>query len=247
MLPAIEGIIARRILLNFRADPAVVRRIVPEPLGLDLSGAHAVVGVCLIRLERVRPRGLPEIVGLSSENMAHRFAIVAKRDGIAMPGVFISRRDTDSAFVRVLGGRVFPGYHHGASFEVDDNGDNLSMNIRTEDGAADVRLTARATDAWPESRLFPRLADASQFFERGACGYSCSRDGHTLEGLELRTLAWKVSPLAVSAVHAAYFECSTRFPPGSVTFDHALIMRGIAHEWHGLHDVPELAADFVNG
>lgn len=247
MLPAIEGIIARRILLNFRADPAVVRRVVPEPLGLDLASGHAVVGVCLIRLERVRPRGLPEIIGLSSENMAHRFAIVAKRDGIDTPGVYISRRDTDSAFVRILGGRVFPGYHHGANFEVDDNGDRLSMTIRTEDGAADVRLSARASGEWPQSQLFPRLADASKFFERGACGYSCGRDGHTLEGLELRTLAWKVSPLAIDTVHAAYFERSTRFPPGSVTFDHALIMRGIAHEWHGLQHVPELAADFVAG
>ncbi len=241
MLPAIEGTIARRILLNFRADPAVVRRVVPTPLEHDLVGEHAVVGVCLIRLERVRPRGLPEIIGLSSENMAHRFAIVAKRNGIDTPGVYISRRDTDSAFVRILGGRVFPGYHHGASFEVDDDGDRLSMNIRTEDGAADVRLTGRASDAWPQSQLFPRLADASRFFERGACGYSCGRDGHSLEGLELRTMEWNVRPFAVDEVHAAYFEDTLRFPPGSIAFDHALIMRGLRHEWHSLREVPELA------
>lgn len=34
---------------------------------------------------------------------------------------------------------------------------------------------------------------------------------------------------AVALLH----EDRTRFPPGSVEFDSALLMRGIEHEWHG--------------
>lgn len=242
MLPAIEGIIARRILLNFRADPAVVRRVVPEPFGLDLANGHAVVGVCLIRLEHERPRGFPEMVGFSSENMAHRFAIISNQDGQRTPGVFISRRDTDSRFARLAGGRLFPGYHHAATFDVRDDGDTLTMNVTTVDHAADIRLRGHASHQWPRSTLFPELSDASGFFERGACGYSCGRDGRTLEGLELRTHEWSVRPLAIENVQAAYFEDKKLFPRGSIEFDHALIMRGVRHEWHSLHDAPELAA-----
>ena len=83
------------------------------------------------------------------------------------------------------------------------------------------------------------------FFSRGSCGYSCGRDGRTLEGIELRTMNWSVEPLAVDEIHSAYFSDNHRFPQGSIEFDHALLMRGIPHEWHELRDVPELAADFA--
>ncbi len=51
MLPMIQGVIARRILLNFRADAEVVQRLLPAPLQVDQQNGHAIVGVCLIRLE----------------------------------------------------------------------------------------------------------------------------------------------------------------------------------------------------
>jgi hypothetical protein len=53
MLPKLEGIIARRVLLNFRVDPDVARGLVPEPLELASRSGYAVAGVCLIRLEQL--------------------------------------------------------------------------------------------------------------------------------------------------------------------------------------------------
>ena len=55
MLPLIQGVIARRMLLNFRADADVVQRLLPAPLQCDRQHGHAIVGVCLIRLENLRP------------------------------------------------------------------------------------------------------------------------------------------------------------------------------------------------
>jgi hypothetical protein len=40
-----------------------------------------------------------------------------------------------------------------------------------------------------------------------------------------------VAPLAIERVSSSYFEDRTAFPAGSVTFDCALIMRNVAHEW----------------
>ena len=66
MLPVLEGIIARRILLNFHADPEVTQNLVPSPLKVQTYHGNAVIGVCLIRLEKLRPRGMPEVMGLTS-------------------------------------------------------------------------------------------------------------------------------------------------------------------------------------
>ena len=54
-----------------------------------------------------------------------------------------------------------------------------------------------------------------------------------MDGLELRSLTWQVSPLAMEKVESSFFEERTLFPASSVEFDCALLMRGIDHEWHG--------------
>ncbi len=53
------------------------------------------------------------------------------------------------------------------------------------------------------------------------------------DGLELRSFNWQVQPLAVDKVESSFFENRALFPPDSVKFDCALLMRGIEHEWHG--------------
>src|SRR5262249_57335258 len=111
MLPTLEGIIARRVLVNFRVDPDVARRLVPAPLEPIVERGACVAGICLIRLERLRPKGLPAVVGLASENMAHRIAIRYPTPAGASDGVFIWRRDTDQGVVNLLRRRLLSGGH----------------------------------------------------------------------------------------------------------------------------------------
>src|SRR5438067_2394546 len=137
MLPTLEGIIARRVLLNFRADPQVVRRLVPVPLEVATQNGAAIVGICLIRLEQLRPKGLPADLGMSSENMAHRVAIRYPTDADMRDGVFIWRRETDLALAMFLGGRLFPGVHHCAKFYVAQDAGSLEMEVHTRKREAD--------------------------------------------------------------------------------------------------------------
>jgi uncharacterized protein YqjF (DUF2071 family) len=63
-IPVIKGTIKRRLLVNFRADPAVVQRILPQPFRPKLHRGRSLVGICLIRLEQIRPAGLPVVISL---------------------------------------------------------------------------------------------------------------------------------------------------------------------------------------
>jgi hypothetical protein len=47
----------------------------------------------------------------------------------------------------------------------------------------------------------------------------------------LTTHSWSVAPLAIERVFSSYFADERLFPTGTVSFDCALIMRNIAHEW----------------
>jgi hypothetical protein len=231
-LPVIQGLIRRRMLVNFRVDPAVMQRQLPPPFRPKLLEDAAVAGVCLIRLEQVRPRFVPLPVGAHSENAAHRVAVCwTDERGEAQEGVYVPRRDTDSRLNQLAGGRLFPGWQHRARFDVREEEDCIDFHMRSEDGEVEVRLGARVGDTLPASSGFASLEEASAFFETGSLGFSPRRDGQGVEGISLVTQHWHVEPLLVEHVYSSYFADERRFPAGSVQFDSALIMRNIPHEW----------------
>ncbi len=208
-------------------------RFLPAPFRPKLHRKHAIAGICLIRLEQIRPSGLPRILGISSENAAHRIAVLwDDPSGETREGVFIPRRDTSSWLNHFAGGRIFPGEHHLADFDVTDDGSCISMSIRARDGLMSVRLRAHESDSLPVSSCFMSLDEASAFFEGGSVGYSVTRNCCRLDGIRLQTDIWQVRPLAVEHVDSSFFSDETHFPAGSITFDHALIMRDLNHQWH---------------
>lgn len=232
-IPTLQALIKRRILVNFRATPEVAAQMIPHPFRPKLHNGHAIIGVCLIRLEEVRPKGWPAWMGIASENAAHRVAVEwTDAQGALREGVFIPRRDTGSCLNYWAGGRLFPGEHHFARFAVKEDGKHIDFRMDARDGQVGVRVTGEETDTLPADSCFASLAEASAYFETGSLGYSATRDPARLDGLRLETSTWRVSALKVSKVHSSLFADTRRFPAGSVQFDHALLMRDIKHEWH---------------
>jgi len=223
------------LLINFRADPAVVQALLPTGLSPKLHRGQAIVGICLIRLEGIRPKGCLPLITVSSENAAHRIAVEwTDADGVAKEGVFIPRRDTDSLVNALAGGRLFPGEHNHSRFSVQDDGETISLAMSSSDGDTRVEVKAKAGTSLPESSWFASLEEASAYFESGCIGYSVSCDPARFDGIELKTSRWDVQPLEVTEVYSSFFQNEKRFPAGSVSFDHGLIMREIPHEWHGI-------------
>jgi len=114
-----------------------------------IRAGHAIVGVCLIRLEQIRPAGLPAIMGFSSENAAHRIAVEWDERGVRKEGVFIPRRDTDALVNRLAGGRVFPGEHHAARFSVSESDLHIDFSMESVDGQVSIKLAADEVDTLP--------------------------------------------------------------------------------------------------
>ncbi len=236
-LPVIQGTIRRRILANFRVDPETMQREIPARFQPKLQTGFAVAGICLIRLEHIRPRSLPEIIGLNSENAAHRVAVTWDEGGSTREGVFISRRDTGSQIAHLAGGRIFPGEHHHASFAVTESESEISLAMKSDDAKVNLEIAGTIVRELPATSIFSSLANASSFFEGGSLGYSVTSDPGRLDGLKLATREWLVEPLEVRRIFSSYFSDETKFPKGTVEFDHALIMRNVEHEWHSADDL----------
>lgn len=236
-VPAMRGVIDRRILVNFRIDPEAMAAQLPEPFEPVTVGGKAIGGICLIRLRAIRPRWLPLPAGFGSENAAHRIAVRWPTADGPREGVYVPRRDTSSWLNHLVGGRIFPGVHHRARFVVEESESRFSVEMQSLDGAAGVKVDATISDRLPDHSVFESVEAVSEFFREGALGYSDTGTPGRYDGLELKCRDWSVTPLAVNEVRSVYFENTADFPEGSVTFDNALLMRGIDHEWHGQADL----------
>src|SRR6266700_1462186 len=106
-IPVIQGLIDRRMLVNYRVRPEALRAILPAPFRPKLIDGWGMAGVCLIRLKQIRPRGMPAMLGIGSENAAHRVAVQWDANGETREGVYVVRRDSSSRLNTLAGGRLF--------------------------------------------------------------------------------------------------------------------------------------------
>ena len=237
-LPEIHGIIRRRMLVNFRVEPEVIRRQLPSKFRPKLYDGFAIAGICLIRLEQIRPKYFPSFLGVSSENAAHRIAVLWDDEhGRIQEGVYVPRRDTNSALNTIAGGRLFPGEYHQARFQIADSGEKIDFEMKSQDSEVAVRLRAKTSKELSASSKFATLKAASDFFEPGSLGYSATQNSQRMDGMTLKTKTWRVEPLEVEEVYSSYFSDEINFPKSSIWFDCALLMRNIEHAWHSAPDL----------
>jgi hypothetical protein len=236
-LDTIHGIIDRRILLNYRLDAQALERVLPAPFRPKLYRGYGIGGVCMIRFKALRPRRVPQWLGMGSENAAHRFAVEWEQDGQHKEGVFIPRRDTNSWFNKQLGGRAFPGIFQRSQFEGRETEEALSLRVTHEDGAQALYFEGRVAQALPPTSLFSSVEEAAEFFSLGATGYSQTHVKDHYHGMDLRSSNWSVIPLAIEKAQSCFFDDANNFPPGTAELDCALLMRGIEHEWRSQPDI----------
>lgn len=227
-IPTIHGYIDRRILINFTADPEAVKKNIPSPFRPKLYNGKAIVGICLIRLKHIKPKGFPNFIAVNSENGAHRIAVEWDENGETKSGVYIPRRDTSLKLNALVGGRLFPGKHHHAKFNVKENDGHYQIDFTSSDDTQ-IKIDANETQAFNERSIFRSLSNASTFFENGDLGYSPNSD--KFDGLRLKAYKWEVKPLHVVKVRSSFFDNEEFFPKGTVVFDNALLMTNIEHEW----------------
>lgn len=225
------GTIERRILVNYAADPEIAKSLIPSDLKLQLINGKAVVGVCLIRLTNLRPKWLPPIFGLTSENIAHRIAIEYNDDSESATGVYVPIRHTNSLLSTYVGSRMYPGVYKMAKFHTHETDTQHKVSAISRDKTMSIEIDAIETSDF-SSNLFSNFDEASNFFKCSSVGFSPDRQGCELEGIELKTNKWEMTPLKVSSIRSSTYDDLKVFPKGSIEFDSALIMKDIDVTWN---------------
>jgi hypothetical protein len=235
--PALRTVIERRLLINYRVDPDVLARFLPAPFRPVTVNGYGVAGICLIRLGRVRPVGVPGAAGLTMESAAHRVAVcwdsADGAEGAAGPvtGVYIPRRDTSSRLAALLGGRVFPGWQHLARFRADEDDGRFLIRADSRDGRVHIRAAGHCSGQITPGSVFARLDQASRFFACAPVGYAATPAEGVFDGVRLETEGWALHPVHLDQVSSSFFDDQARFPRGTAVPDSAFLMSGLPATW----------------
>lgn len=226
----IDCVIKRRLLVSYSIDPDRVDALLPRPFRPQLVNGHAVGGVCFIRMSALRPAPLPRAAGLTSENVAHRFAVEWDDEHGTHAGVYVPRRDTNSRITAALGASMFPGAYHLARFNVIESADKIRIGVRSRDLLVSLSVAA-APAADLSSSLFASLDEATGFFRRGALGFSPSAANGCLDGVHLHSTNWAAQPMIIMAMSSSLFDDAAIFPSGTCALDSALLMTNVTARW----------------
>lgn len=244
-VPQLRATIERRLLVNYRIDPEVLAATLPQPFRPATIDGHGIAGICLLRLGAIRPAGVPKMLGLTSENAAHRVAVEWDAPEGTKTGVYIPRRDTSSRLSALAGGRLFPGWQHPARFDVREGDDRYEIRLASTDGEVNVEVTACPSDRPMPGSVFESVAAASAFFRSAPVGYAATPCDGVFDGVELGTDGWNLEPLHVERVSSSFFDDGARFPPGTATLDSAFLMAQIPTRWRPQPQlVAPVGADF---
>jgi len=223
-------VIDRRILVNFHVDPEVLAGALPEPYRPWRVRGTGIVGVCLIRLKRVRPPFVPSALGGNSETAVHRIAVEWEEGGTLKQGVYTPRRDTSSRIDVLLGGRGLPGRRHHARFRVREDLTRYRIEMTSDDRAAHLLLDAEVVDRLPGGSVFRSLREATDFFEVSIPGIAPTTRRGVPGFTSLSPAVWRVQPLAVHRIESSYLE-DARYRQGAVAFDSALLIQRRQHRF----------------
>lgn len=223
--PKLNANIERRLLVNYSVDPVVLKPFLPVGYTPQLINGRAVAGICLIRMGAVRPSWLKPELGWRGENVAHRIAVERQGEDGSEHGVFIPIRHSASILPVLAGGRLFPGVHKHADFTVHEEEELIAVKAESPEYFVDVKV--RVTEEW-DSRLFPDLETASQFFKKDKEGWSPQRHGSAMDTMVLETDAWHVESGSMEKLKSSFFDA---LPVGSYDFDNVLVMRKVPVTW----------------
>jgi hypothetical protein len=237
-LPRIEGIIKRRILINYQVDPDIISKHLPQKFSPKIINGKAIIGICLIRLEQIRPKFFPLKVGIKSENVAHRIAVNWTDElGNRKDGVYIFRRDSNSLLNTVFGGRLFPGEHNRAIFKINETPDYIDMLIKSTDQKVKIHIKGLFEDGELNNSIFQSIDQMSDFFKSGSNGYSPVTGKNCYQGMCLIPLKWNFRILKKESLEVSYFKDVLRLGDDQLVFDSLVLMKDIPHEWQGLKTI----------
>lgn len=177
------------LFAHWIADAALLRRLIPPGLALDLFDGRAYVGAVPFRMEGVTPRGVPALPGVDAfPEMNLRTYVTAG----GKPGVWFFSLDAGQKLAVRVARRWFHLPYFDARFKIRNTGESVEYAaVRTHRGAPGAAFSATYAPVGPVCRSAPGSLDG-WLTERYSL-YAADTAGHLYRG-KIEHQPWPLQP-----------------------------------------------------
>lgn len=233
ILPAIRAELAERFIFNFRMPPAALRAFLPVPwLAPQEIEGWAVASYCLLDLRNITIAPLPPKAGLHSLSCAPRFAVMDESAQPPRPAVFLTERQTNSAFGAWFTSLGFSAPHPYAE-SVIKGANPWEIEARIPQGETIFKANTQRGDN--TSQLWKSTQEFADFIAQGVSSYGLSIRGSRLTMLDLHKQDGAYESLEVKSIGGSAID---EWQNAGAVFDSAFRTFGGIYQWtyRGLTD-----------
>jgi hypothetical protein len=219
---AVRATLRECVTLTYAVPATVLRTLLPPGLRIDTLGDDGFVAVALVQTERMRPDGVPAVLGGNFFLAGYRiFATLTPGAGTSgashlecqplalsrsLRGLRILRSDTDRTLM-ALGGNVLTHYNYRrCRARVTTGSDTARFTVESRDGFGDVDVIVRFDEAsLPPGSPFASMREARRFAGPLPFTFDYEDATHSIIAIEGRRTNWRPAPVGVVVQRLTFF------------------------------------------
>jgi uncharacterized protein YqjF (DUF2071 family) len=222
------GRLSKLTLLSYRTPIEDVQHLVPDGIDLLTQGSWAFWSVALCQVEKMRPAGVPALLGMTYRHVGYRLYVSAEtRDHGTRDGLFFVRSEADRAWARWGGNLVTDFRFNPARVRVTDQGDSLSYLIDSAGQRSEI-VTRVARGGLIAGSCFDTPEACEALLAYRPVGLAIRGREVRLATVDRREIDWVERPVAVTRARWAFFE---RVKQNRLTLERATRVAPIDYVW----------------
>lgn len=234
ILPSVRAALAERFIFNFRLPPEALVQFLPAVpwLAPQPVNGFGVASFCVLDLRGITVAPLPTTAGLTSISCAPRYAVLDASSGVPTPAVFVTERQTSSAFGAWFTSLGFSAPHPHMEASIRHEQEAICLDAAEPHGETLFSAVTHPASSL-HSELFSSASEFAAFIAQGVTSYGLSRHGSRLTKMDLHKDDADYEPLQVSALHGPLVQ---EWQAAGGILDSAFRTCGGRYEWtyHGL-------------
>lgn len=250
------GVLENTVLLNFRTDAEVLRRLLPSPFEPRLVDGYGMVGILLFTMKNLTCETTMGLPSPPSDHVLYRIAVSWNHGGRTYHGMYLLRHEVNTRLpVRQRRRGLFPVAGQPVRWHKEPGSQQFEWTLKSKTKTK-LQISASVSSSFSSGSVFSSLEEASDFFAQERAAIAPRFQKSIFSNTHFLPLTWPVKPLFVEKLTTDIAQLQNLFPKGQIFFDSGLIWPKIPCKWQegreilasrpiAIPSISEIAADPV--
>lgn len=231
------GILEDTVLLNFRTDPNVLKRLLPAPFVPRLVDGYGLVGILMFKMRDLACETNMGLPSPPSDHVLYRVAVSWQQGTRTHHGMYLLRHEVNTRLpVRQRKRGLFPVAAQPVRWHKAPEAGKFEWSLQTRNRTR-LKVQARLAAYFPPGSVFDSLDQASVFFQKERAAIAPRFQKSVFANTRFLPLNWAVKPLFIESLQTDMDQLGNLFPKGHIFFDSGLIWPQIPCKWQEGHEI----------